>query len=200
MSLKLKLIIIGDSGSGKTSIINRLTYNEFIDTYEPTIGVDFKVLKKQTKLGEVRIMLWDTTGQERFNSIVSSYFRGSDGVLLCFALNDKESFENLNKWLDMIKINCQPKTSIILLGTKSDLTNKIDHKNIIAYASQNEIDYFTCSSKLDKSEQIDKIIDALISCCLKNKKIVKEGTITKLVDSESKTHKNIFSKGECCMG
>ena len=97
--MSLKLIVVGDSGIGKTSIINRLTHNEFRETYEPTIGVDFRILKKQTKLGEVKIMLWDTAGQERFNSIVSSYFRGSDGILLCFALNNKDSFDNLNKWL-----------------------------------------------------------------------------------------------------
>ncbi len=96
----MKLIIIGDSGVGKTSLIEAFNYHKLSVSAKPTIGAEFskKKLKLHSTGQEVNLQLWDTAGQERFQSLCSSFYRGSDGCILVFDISSVESYENLEKW------------------------------------------------------------------------------------------------------
>ncbi len=95
----LKVIIIGDSGVGKTSLLEAFNYKKISKSAKPTIGAEFT--KKKVKLqngNEVNLQLWDTAGQERFQSLCTSFYRGSDCCILVFDISDTETYDNLDKW------------------------------------------------------------------------------------------------------
>lgn len=94
-----KLIVIGDSGVGKTNIIIKFTEEYFKDNYVATIGVDFKVKTIQVDDKKIRLQIWDTAGQERYKNITETYYKGAAGIVLVYAVNDRNTFVNLEKWI-----------------------------------------------------------------------------------------------------
>lgn len=92
-----KVIVIGDSGVGKTNLILRFSDKNFNSNYVATIGVDFKI--KTINIGDkrVRLQLWDTAGQERFRTITETYYKGAHGIVLTYSIDDRKSFENISK-------------------------------------------------------------------------------------------------------
>lgn len=94
-----KLIVIGDSGVGKTNIIIQFTEEYFKDNYVATIGVDFKVKNIQVDDKKIKLQIWDTAGQERYKNITEAYYKGAAGIVLVYAVNDRNSFMNLEKWI-----------------------------------------------------------------------------------------------------
>ena len=123
----LKLCILGDMGTGKTSLLERLCNNCFQTVYSSTIGVDFKTyniyLKDPDKI--IKLQIWDTAGQEQFLSIIRSYFRKMAGCILVYDLTDIHSFNNLKKWVDELEFYCLSKPVLSIVGNKSDLKNKV---------------------------------------------------------------------------
>lgn len=117
-----KCVVIGDSGTGKTSVIYRICENKFNHNHDMTIGVDFAVTYVACDDKNIKIQLWDTAGHERFRSIVRSYYKNAQAVLLCFDLTDNKSFKNLSRWMTEIKNECSSSVEILLIGTKSDKT------------------------------------------------------------------------------
>lgn len=133
--------MIGDSGVGKSNLIKRYTKNEFDESSQTTIGVDFsnRNLKIESKL--VKAQIWDTAGQDRFQSISQAFYRGSVAALLVFDLTNKKTFENLEIWLKEIKNYADKDIRIMLVGNKCDLKNDrvIEIENADAYASNSFI-------------------------------------------------------------
>src|SRR3990167_2959396 len=100
----VKLVLLGESGVGKTSIVNRYCHKKFSgDSQLPTIGVDHKVIDLQAKDMVLKVMIWDTSGQERFDSLSKTYYQNANGILLVFSLADKDSFSRVSKWIERIK-------------------------------------------------------------------------------------------------
>lgn len=118
-----KVIIIGDSGVGKTNLITRFCENSFKDSYVTTIGVDFKI--KTLSVGDRRykLQIWDTAGQERFKNITQTYYKGAAGIILAYSITDRNSFENVERWINQIDTNAPSDVSKILIATKSDLSD-----------------------------------------------------------------------------
>lgn len=121
-----KITIVGQAGVGKTSIMNRYVDSMFPETHFSTIGVDHRVktIVLDDKKTLVKLQIWDTAGQERFKALTTSYLRGTKGIMLVFALNNMESFQKLQYWMDVARehsIDYQ-----ILVGNKSDLTNELE--------------------------------------------------------------------------
>jgi small GTP-binding protein len=118
-----KVIIIGDSGVGKTNLITRFCENSFKDSYVATIGVDFKI--KTLSVGDRRykLQIWDTAGQERFKNITQTYYKGAAGIILAYSITDRNSFENVERWINQIDTNAPSDVSKILIATKSDLSD-----------------------------------------------------------------------------
>lgn len=116
-----KLLLVGEAGVGKSSLLLRYADDTFSETYLSTIGVDFKI--KTITVGDkvVKLQIWDTAGQERFKTITSSYYKGAHGFLIIYDISDRESFENLQKWLEEIKTHASSEASMVIVGNKSDL-------------------------------------------------------------------------------
>jgi small GTP-binding protein len=94
-----KILVIGDGGVGKTSLITRFTDLRFNQSYTATIGVDFKSKVIEHDGKTIKLQIWDTAGQERFRNITQAYYRGATGILLTFSLTDLRSFQNIEKWI-----------------------------------------------------------------------------------------------------
>lgn len=91
----VKVIVIGDSGVGKTNLITRFSENNFKDTYVATIGVDFKLKTLVLNDKKIKMQIWDTAGQERFKNITQTYYRGAKGIVLTYSITDSTSFSNI---------------------------------------------------------------------------------------------------------
>jgi small GTP-binding protein len=97
-----KIIIIGDSGVGKTNLLTKYCNGVFQDSYVATIGVDFKLKTVEIDNCKVKLQIWDTAGQERFRNITQTYFKGAAGIILTYAINSKQSFRNINTWIKQV--------------------------------------------------------------------------------------------------
>ena len=193
-----KILIIGDSGVGKSSILLRFTDNIFTESFISTIGVDFKVKTISIDNKIIKLQIWDTAGQERFKTITSSYYRGGHGIIIVFDLTNRVSFENISMWLNEIKSfngNDLPK---LLVGNKSDLCDDriINQTEIKEFAEKNKLIYFETSSK--DSVNIYKIFE-IISSEIKKKNIVPENffkniSIPEVIDNKYENNK----KDTCC--
>ena len=116
-----KLLLIGDSGVGKSCLLNQFADGNFSSNHISTIGVDFKIrsIEQDSKL--VKLQIWDTAGQERFRTIVSSYYRGAHGIVLVYDVTNAESFQNVKYWLSEIERYASKKAELLLVGNKVDL-------------------------------------------------------------------------------
>ena len=119
-----KLVIIGDSGVGKSCILLRFADDTFTDNYYSTIGVDFRF--KCVDIGErkCKLQIWDTAGQERFKTVTSAYYRGADGIIIVFDQTDRESFNNVQNWIDDISKYSTDEPSKIIIGNKDDISDE----------------------------------------------------------------------------
>jgi len=120
---KLKLVVVGDSGVGKTNLIKRFVSDEFIPNSKATVGVEF--VSRSYKINEevFKIEIWDTAGQERYKSITSAYYRGAKGALLVYDVTEKKSFQNIDKWMGEIKEKSSKDINIMIIGNKIDLND-----------------------------------------------------------------------------
>ena len=122
----LKLILIGDSAVGKTSLIQRYVMNKFDSVYKSTIGCDFLAKTVFVQKVEYNLQIWDTAGHERFSSMTTSYYRGSDGAVIVFDVTNTNSFNNVENWIDEYKKAMHGRdVPIIICGNKVDLHNRM---------------------------------------------------------------------------
>eukprot|EP01006_Ploeotia_vitrea_P051263 TRINITY_DN67542_c7_g3_i1.p1 TRINITY_DN67542_c7_g3~~TRINITY_DN67542_c7_g3_i1.p1 ORF type:complete len:403 (+),score=53.06 TRINITY_DN67542_c7_g3_i1:93-1211(+) len=115
-----KLLLVGDSGVGKSMLLLRFADDTFTDSYIPTIGVDFKIRTVDIDNKMVKLQMWDTAGQERFKTITSSYYRGAHGIMLVYDVTDRVTFDNIKGWLDEIDKYAVENVKKVLIGNKSD--------------------------------------------------------------------------------
>ena len=149
----LKYIVIGDSSVGKSNILLRYTHNQFNEEYQSTIGVEFgaKNIKINNKI--YRIQIWDTAGQENFRSITRAYYKNSVCALVVYDITKRESFENVQSWIQDCR-NQSPKTIImILVGNKNDLENERDvsFDEGEQFAKNNNMIFYETSAKTGKN-------------------------------------------------
>ena len=138
--IKYKIVLIGNSGVGKTSFFRKISTGEFSETNISTIGIEKKTLdldidideNGKTEKKKMNISLYDTAGQEKFRAVTRNYYKGSDGIFLLYDITDKESFEQVRGWVDSIGEslgkNKDAKYAIILIGNKLDLVEEDDEK------------------------------------------------------------------------
>jgi small GTP-binding protein len=123
----IKLLLLGDSGVGKTSLMMRFSEQTFSSTFVSTVGIDFKYkmvtidAPGSSKPVTVRLELWDTAGQERFKSITTSYLRGAQGILVCYDITDRKTFQRVDAWMHDIQQYAELSVTLVLVGTKTDL-------------------------------------------------------------------------------
>eukprot|EP00755_Sulcionema_specki_P017836 Sspe_Gene.65352::Locus_38697_Transcript_1_1_Confidence_1.000_Length_728::g.65352::m.65352/K07910/RAB18; Ras-related protein Rab-18 len=173
--MTFKLLLVGDSGVGKSSILLRFTEDVFEDDIGATIGVDFKVKYLNVKGKRLKLTVWDTAGQERFRTITSSYYRGAHGVILVYDVTDRESFDHLSTWLGEVEsYKTFPNMVKLLVGNKLDLVNGSDARMDRAvpqalaeeFARDNGMMWIEVSAKTKEgilqafSEMASKILDS----------------------------------------
>ena len=123
----MRVIFLGDSGTGKTSIINRFINNKFDENLSSTPGINLSIKEIKIKDGNtITLKLLDTCGQEKYRALAKSYFRNADAVIFVFSINDKESFENIKNWINLFKKNHSDEVyaPMYIAGNKSDLEKK----------------------------------------------------------------------------
>ena len=147
-----KIVLIGDSNVGKTSIIDQFIESKFGET-KPSIGALHKLkMIKNNSNDDVQLDIWDTAGQEKFKSIVPMYYKGSKGIIIVFDITSQESFEGSKKWVTDVENN-NNSASLILVGNKSDLTEtrEVSTESASSYAQSKGISYFETSAKLNEN-------------------------------------------------
>lgn len=145
----LKLVLIGDAGVGKTSLIQSYVRNTFSEKYKATIGADFLTKDIFIRNKKIVIQIWDTAGQERFSSLGTPFYRGTDICVAVFDLTNPHSFFNAFKWIDEFRLTVQTLgVPTYLIGTKSDLPERKVSQHIInKYCKDREVEYMEMSAK-----------------------------------------------------
>jgi len=144
-----KLLLIGDSGVGKSCLLLRFADNTYTDSYISTIGVDFKIRTLDIDGKTVKLQIWDTAGQERFRTITSSYYRGAHGIIVVYDVTDKVSFNNVKQWLGEIDRYACQSVNKLLVGNKADLVEKkvVDYNESKEFADSLGISFLETSAK-----------------------------------------------------
>ena len=158
----VKIIIVGDTNVGKTSILKKFIHNRFEFQFDTTIGVDFEQEMMSINDKNFNIHIWDTAGSERYKSITKSYYNNAHGVIIVFDITNYDSFNNVIDWFNDINKLCIKNIPIILVGNKSDLEEKrrVSHKEIVELTTKLNINYIEVSAKRGKN--IEKIFKNLI--------------------------------------
>lgn len=178
-----KILIIGDSGVGKSALLVRYCDDTFNDTFISTIGVDFKIKTIEVDGKNIKLQIWDTAGQERFRTITSSYYRGSHGVILVYAVTDRASFSNVEKWVSEVDKYATTNVKKLLVGTKSDLANQrvVPTEEGEATAAKLKVPFIETSAKTSSNVE-----EAFLQMALEIKKdhtigVKKDGNTTNLL-------------------
>ena len=148
MNYIIKTAVIGDYGVGKTSIVSRYINNSFNETEYTTLGVDFLHKIVDFKENRYKLQIWDTAGQEKFESIVKNYIRNLDVCILVFDVNCYKSFKKLERWIYLVNLSENKKIYIYLVGNKTDLNlEKVPQEEINKFCKEYNLEYMECSAK-----------------------------------------------------
>jgi small GTP-binding protein len=156
-----KILLVGDSTVGKSSLMEKYITNYF--PYEPssTIGIDYATKNVEYMDKQIKLNIWDTAGQERFKSITTAYYRGSDCIILCYDITNRETFDKLNGWLELVKEHASTNVIIYVVGTKLDL--ELKHRVVgkdegFIYAKKHGSVHCELSAKTHNYDTMDDIL------------------------------------------
>jgi len=146
--LSFKLIVIGDSGVGKSCLTNKATKNIFEENYNATIGFEFFTFN--IKLGEkiIKLQIWDTCGQELYRSLITNFYRNSSLAIIVYTVTDRQSFDNIDLWYKELRTHSNPNVKVFLIGNKIDLDDqrKVKTEEGQRYAEQYKLNKFVETS------------------------------------------------------
>ncbi|CAL9122528.1 unnamed protein product [Musa textilis] len=203
-----KVVLIGDSGVGKSNLLSRFTRNEFCLESKSTIGVEFATRTLQVEGRIIKAQIWDTAGQERYRAITSAYYRGALGAILVYDVTKPTTFENVSRWLKELRDHADPNIVIMLIGNKTDLKQlrAVASEDAQGYAEKEGLSYIETSAlEATNVEQAFQLILAEIYRVISKKNIssddpgpgiagsVKEGKTIVVSASESNN-----TKKQCC--
>lgn len=165
-----KIIIIGNSGVGKSNIMSRYVQDQFNNELHATIGVEFTTKTLMIDEKDVKLQIWDTAGQERFRAISRSIYNGAKGAFLVYDITNQETFDNIPNWLMELKTYTGPNIPLFLIGNKCDLEHMRAVKKNVAdkFARDNGLSYIETSA-LEKTN-IDKVFELLAKNMMDEKK------------------------------
>jgi small GTP-binding protein len=146
--LSFKIIVIGDSGVGKSCLSTKATRNKFENDHCPTVGFEFFTFNIKIENKVIKLQIWDTCGQELYRSLITNFYRNSSLAIIVYAINSRESFKNIDMWLKELRTNSSPDTKVILIGNKIDLEDErqIKTEEGKLFAKENNLTNFMESS------------------------------------------------------
>ncbi|CAI2379838.1 unnamed protein product [Moneuplotes crassus] len=178
-----KISIIGDTSVGKSCLLKRITDNEFKETYELTIGVEFGsiLFKMQEKI--LKLQIWDTAGQENFKSITKIFYRGTHCVFLAYDTSRESTFENAEKWLKEVRQNSGSDVIVFLVGTKADVSPRaVTEEQALEFKEKHNLHYF-----IETSAKTNLNIESLFTVAAQKLFVKYKAKIENMVDeSEGK--------------
>ncbi|KAJ3423679.1 ras and ef-hand domain-containing protein [Anaeramoeba flamelloides] len=190
-----KVLLIGESGVGKSSLMIRFTDEFFMDSHIATIGVDFKIKTVNVDDKLVKLQIWDTAGQDRFRSITRQYYRGTKGVILVYDVTNRDSFERIKDWMEEIDRYGEKNCCSIVIGNKSDLESKREVPKEIGqlFAEQHGLKFIETSAKMNKN------VDEMFEQISKQMKETEIKNIANNIKNVVKVEKSIkIKKSSCC--
>ena len=194
-----KLLLVGDSGVGKSSILSRYVDELYTEEFISTVGVDFKIKTIDIHNQVCKIQVWDTAGQERFKSITSVYYKGANGCIVVYDITNKDSFDHVHNWLTELETYAPIGIPILLVGNKSDMTKDrmVSEEDGIQLAKDYNLDFVETSAK--KNDNIDT---AFLSLSEKIK-VIQKPIRDKQIDISSfkltpQPNNNNNNKPNCC--
>ena len=195
-----KVLLLGNSNVGKSSLFLRFVDDIWNDTFVPTIGVDFKIKTFDIDDKRIKMQIWDTAGQERFKNIIASYYRGAHGILLIYDVTDKDSFKNLSNWLIEIEKNSSKNVLKVLIGNKTDLEEKrvISYNQAKEFADSYGLKYIETSAK--KNLNVNEAFATLgreLMVASEDKRIVKQKQ-NKKISVAKMEDLNVQKRRGCC--
>ena len=195
-----KVLLLGNSNVGKSSLFLRFVDDIWNDTFVPTIGVDFKIKTFEIDEKKIKMQIWDTAGQERFKNIIASYYRGAHGILLLYDVTDKDSFRNLSNWLIEIEKNGSKNVLKVLIGNKCDLEDKrvITYNQGKDFADTYGLKFIETSAKknLNVSEAFETLGRELMNAS-SDKKLIKQKENKKISVAKAQDL-NLQKREGCC--
>jgi len=173
-----RLLLIGDTGVGKSAILNRFSDNIFNKECVTTIGVDFRI--KKFKIGNdiIKVELWDTTGNKTFRDILKAFYKRTDCVLFIYDITEYNSFKNIKKWLKETELYAPKNVKKIIVGNKLDLVDlrQIDYKESLDFANKINIDYIETSAK--NNSNIEELFSYITVNLLTKKDVIKISSVS----------------------
>ena len=165
-----KIIIIGDSGVGKSCVLMRFVDDVYTDHYTTTIGVDFKIKTIHHNDQVIKLQIWDTAGQERFRTITSSYYRGDNAIIMMYDVTVPDSFANIKHWQNDVNRYTLENVTKLLVGNKSDLEKKqvVDYLSGVALANELNVPFIETSAK--NSMNIDRAFMLMVDAISKGQR------------------------------
>ena len=199
----LKLLTIGDQFVGKSSIINRYINDKFKEDIKPTLAIDYKTKMIQKGDNLIKITIYDTAGEEKYRHLIKNYYNGTHGILLIYDITNRDSFEDLNYWLEELEKNCNLNNLYIyLVGNKTDLNEKrvVSYEEAKNFADMKKIPYIEISAKT--GDNMDKLFNNFIKGTIiniieqkkKDNSFLKESFKISFLDKDEKTVRN----KKCC--
>ena len=147
--INFKIIIVGDSGVGKSSILKRAVQNKFDGSYQATIGFEFLLMHFKVNDLKLKLQIWDTCGQEMYRSLVQGFYRNTSLALVVYDVSQKKSYDGLDIWLKDIRQHTEQDLPIFIAGNKNDLKREVSSEEAQVFAVSNRTKYFTdCSAKV----------------------------------------------------
>lgn len=161
-SNRTKILIVGDSGVGKTCLLLRASEDGFAESHTKTLGVDYQLTEHDFEGEEVPLQLWDTAGQDTYRTSTSSYYEKVDGVLIVFDVSDPASFNNVRNWVSEVENYGKPGVGKVVVGNKADLPHAVDDNTAQEYADSIGVPLVFVSLKDGKA---DEVLNAIIGEC-----------------------------------
>ena len=200
--INLKILILGDSSVGKTSLLLKYADGYFPTIYVATIGVEYKVKKIRINNIDINLQIWDTAGQERFRSITQSFMKGADGILYVYDITQKKTFDNLKTWIRQSEESTEGFKKIIV-GNKIDLENEraVSKETFQKFCDDRNIQGFEVSAKIGKnlSESFEALAKLIVGEKSKDELIQTYTVVSKgrgvSINSKKKDKKD---KKKCC--
>ena len=168
--IMVKVVLVGDSGVGKTNIMSKYLKNQFKEDSKATVGVEFGSKQFTVENHQIKAQIWDTAGQERYKAITSAYYKGAKGAFVVYDITRKNTFETVNKWVSDISAAADKKITLILIGNKNDLEDQRQVTKEMGEEKAKELGLAFMETSACSGENLDKAFQLMINEIYKKSK------------------------------